>query len=124
MAVLYRYRYSNMYTQGILISPGLLVSILEPPWKGNQRNISCIPKGVYNVDYMDRSSSGQYHRCYHIIGVPGRGGILCHPGNAPDNTRGCLLPGLSSRKGFVRNSRAALDEMIKVLGKSFELEVV
>lgn len=74
---------------------------------------------------------------YHVTNVPGRGGILIHPGNfAGDSTRGlhtdswgCMLPAqrfgrlLGQRAGLV--SRGALDRIHAVTGRQgFELEVI
>ena len=92
-------------TLGVLLGPeGRVCNILEPPWKDNRSNISCIPPGRYIVEYLPRSASGKYKDCYHITGVPGRIGILIHKGNFYTHTLGCLLPGL--RVGWMKGIRA------------------
>lgn len=61
---------------------------LEPPWKNNQQNISCIPAGEYIGELVD---SPKYGRVYEIKNVPGRDHVLNHWGNKLKNTLGCVL---------------------------------
>lgn len=65
---------------------------LEPPWKDNQRNMSCIPSGVYK---LRKRYSDRFGDHFEVIGVPDRTLILFHAGNFPNDTDGCILPGLS-----------------------------
>jgi hypothetical protein len=63
---------------------------------------TCIPQGTYELELQ---SSGELHRRYsdrygarhkgmiHIKAVPGFVGIMFHPGNTDDDTKGCILPG-------------------------------
>lgn len=62
----------------------------EPPWKGNQKNISCIPERVYNVV---PHTSPKYGFCLMVENVPNRSDILFHWGNFYDETEGCILVG-------------------------------
>jgi hypothetical protein len=50
-----------------------------------------IPLGDYpiRVDYPSK----KFGMVPMVLNVPGRTGILFHPGNFPTDTRGCLLPG-------------------------------
>lgn len=127
-ARLLRYRRTYRETFGVFLCDGASFYILEPSWRDNKRNISCIPAGTYRVKYMHRSASGKYRRCYHVQGVPDRSGILIHCGNTYKHTRGCMLPGrrvgLLAGNNAVLNSRSALTEMVKLMGNEFELEVV
>lgn len=64
---------------------------LEDPWINNAPNISCIPEGQYFVKLL---YSPHFGRPYpHILGVPGRSGILIHSGNTDSDTQGCVLVG-------------------------------
>jgi Family of unknown function (DUF5675) len=115
--------------RGALIVGGEMFSVLEPPWKNNKSNISCIPSGKYVCNFMRRSSSGKYKNVYHIQHVGGRFGILIHNGNIVSHTRGCLIIG--KRKGWlanrraVLNSRTALGELADIIGeKPFKLIIV
>lgn len=61
---------------------------LEPPWRNNQRNISCIPAGTYIAELVE---SPKYGFVYEITNVPGRTHVLNHWGNKLDETLGCVL---------------------------------
>ncbi len=91
---------------GTLYIDGHVFQTLEPPWKDNKRNVSCIPSEVYRCGFMSRSSSGKYRNVYHIKEVEGRSGILIHNGNIVKHTKGCLL--LGNRRGWLNRSRAVL----------------
>ena len=57
---------------------------LELPWLGNLPGQSCIPCGSYRVIL---SLSTRFKRDMpRLIGVPGRLGILIHPGNTDHDT--------------------------------------
>jgi hypothetical protein len=107
---------------GTLYIDGQIFSTLEPPWRDNQRNISCIPSEVYQCRFMRRSSSGKYRNVYHIQRVQGRSGILIHNGNVVDHTKGCLI--LGTRRGFlygqraVLNSRTAMNRLARILNNN------
>ena len=63
---------------------------IEPAWKDNQQNISCIPPGTYEVV---KHLSPNFGRTFWLLDVPGRSEILIHVGNFRKNTRGCILVG-------------------------------
>ena len=95
-------------TLGAFISPsdGFLSYVMEPQWRDNRANVSCIPAGDYDVTYLPRSASGKYKDCYHVHGVPDRFAILIHKGNTVRDTMGCMLPGV--RVGTLGNQQAVL----------------
>lgn len=64
---------------------------LEPPWKDNRRNESCIPAGRYSVEPRSSQKFGDH---LLVTGVPDRDLILIHAGNRPTDTEGCILVGL------------------------------
>lgn len=68
----------------------LLSSTIELPWRENQRMVSSIPEGRYELvkRYTDK-------RGWHLLvtGVPNRSGILFHPANdALKELKGCIAP--------------------------------
>jgi hypothetical protein len=73
----------------------VVYNTLELPWRDNNKNISCIPDGDYNV-YLAKSE--KFNReVYLLANVPGRSGILIHDGANKSDTEGCiLLRGVSS----------------------------
>lgn len=100
---------------------------LEPPWKENQHNISCIPNGVYTV-VKELSSKGHAYPHFRVLNVPDRQGILWHAGNYFNNTLGCFLAGDSfgdrNKDGIldVLNSRATLQKLYDMLPDTFQAE--
>lgn len=98
---------------------------LEPPDKGNQHNISCIPEGTYFV-HKELTSHGHSYPHFRVDNVPDRGGILWHGGNYFHDTLGCLLVGDSfgdrDKDGLldVLNSRETLRKLYEILPDRFE----
>jgi len=63
---------------------------IELPWKGNQRNISCIPPGTYK---LRKRFSKKFKWHLYVQDVPGRSLILLHPANdAQRELQGCIAP--------------------------------
>lgn len=91
---------------------------IELPWKENQRMVSCIPEGKYELAkrYTDK-------RGWHLLvtGVPNRDGILFHPANdALKELKGCIAPvskvigpgnGTQSRKADSKLKTLVFDAM-------------
>jgi len=83
--------YYPEWTKGLIsINNVILSNSLELPWLNNQRNVSCIPEGIYPI--VQRSSS-RFRAHLLIKDVPGRDYILLHPANdASEELRGCVAP--------------------------------
>ena len=89
---------------------------LELPYKDNQRRISSIPIGVYNVRLRYPRESGTRDYLHLLIqDVPNRDYILVHRGNKSSDSRGCVLVGLKRQQDFVSNSKLAMDLLMKEL---------
>ena len=87
---------------------------LENPWLDNQRNISCIPDGQYNVRLrLARESATRDYLHLLVQEVPERNYILFHIGNSAKDTQGCILVGLTRQQDFVSNSRLAMELLMK-----------
>lgn len=87
---------------------------LELPWKDNQKNISCIPEGVYKVRLrLARESATRDYLHLLIEDVPNRKWVLVHRGNTASDSRGCVLVGFASKQDFVQNSTFAMDLLVK-----------
>lgn len=113
-ATLHRRPPTDQGTFGMLFDPegsGFICFILELPWRENKVNISCIPDGEYECQFIH---SNHFGPAYWVRGVPGRSGILFHAGNvAGDQAKGyrthsagCLLTG--SYTGALYNQKAVL----------------
>ena len=87
---------------------------LENSWQDNQRNISCIPEGVYKVRLrLARESASRDYLHLLVQEVPNRDWILFHRGNTAKDTSGCILVGLGTQQDVVNNSVLAMDLLMK-----------
>ena len=115
--LLIRDTFSEKSTIGELFLNGeRICDTLENPWLDNQRNISCIPEGNYDVRLrLPRESATREYIHLLVQEVPNRDFILVHRGNFPSQTQGCILVGLGSQQDVVSNSTLAMDLLIKEL---------
>jgi len=92
-----RFAYTPMGTFGRLSVEGFSCYTLEPPWRNNERNLSCIPTGRYGLRLgMHRRNTpdpSDDYPAYELEGVTGRNLIKIHTGNTINDSRGCILPG-------------------------------
>ncbi len=108
---------------------------LELADKDNQRDISCIPEGVYSV--IPRTSN-KYGNHLHITGVEGRGLILIHwlnyagsdnPKSGHPDTRGCVGVGEyytdmnADSIDEIGNSKNTFKAIMKIAPDGFQLTV-
>lgn len=100
---------------------------LELPFLDNQRNISSIVGGYYEVLPRNSARFGDH---LHVLDVPNRSWILFHIGNYPRNTDGCILIGLgfadidNDGKMEVASSRIAMQQLTKLITDRAELLIV
>ena len=113
--LLIRDTFSKESTIGELFLNGeRICDTLENPWQDNQRNISCIPEGVYPVRLrLPRESATRDYIHLLVKDVKDRDYILFHIGNTAKDTSGCILVGLGSQQNVVNNSRLAMDLLMK-----------
>jgi len=108
---------------------------LELAWKDNEKQVSCIPEGTYNV--VPRTSP-KYKEHLHVTDVPNRDFILIHHGNyagsmnpntGHSDIKGCVLVGQAhidiNNDGIkdITASKATMKKLMAVAGNGFELEV-
>ena len=99
---------------------------LEPPWRGNARNVSCIPEGRYDVRPRQSPKYGDH---FEVKDVADRKYILIHIGNYVKDTEGCILVGLNladingDGAPDVTTSRVALERLRKYAPQGFSLTV-
>ena len=114
--------YRDTWTDGLIFIKGILLCrSIELRWANNERNVSCIPEGVYPVAIIQHPKFGE---CLQINGVKGRSGILVHVANdAQKELRGCIAPVFSlSGNGKGQYSRLAMNYVIENLRRSGEKE--
>lgn len=75
--------------------------------------VTAIPSGRYRIDITDSARFGR--KLPLLVDVPGYSGVRIHPGNGPENTEGCLLPGKSHGSNKVGNSRDAFNKLYETL---------
>lgn len=104
-------------TFGVLIKDGVPLCVtLELPWRDNERSISCIPEGQYEIFPVN---SPRFGRTFQVAAVPGRSNILFHAGNTIDDTSGCILLGQSygalfiDQRPGIHRSRVALQKFMR-----------
>jgi ATP-dependent Lon protease len=118
---------TSTQTIGYMIVQNVLVFTLELPYRDNQRNISCVPKGTYSVV---RRNSFKYADHFHLTDVPDRSLILIHQGNFNTQTQGCILVGLSltdiNKDGCldVSESTKAMNWLNRKLPETFRLKII
>jgi len=113
--VLRRFVYRDDCVAGALLHQNWIVCYtLEEPWKNNEPRISCIPPGVYRVA---RHDSDRHPHTWRVEGVPGRSGILFHPGNTTWDTEGCILVG--RHHGLLEGVCAVLDSQAAMADLSY-----
>ena len=122
---IYRMRRSDQGTEGLLVAGDFNCRTLELPWRENQRQISCIPPGEYDVEIR---LSNKYGRVYWVRHVPNRTYILIHSGNyAGDKSQGfkshvmgCIL--LGKKSGFLGGQVAVLNSRVAVRAFMSEMD--
>jgi len=83
---------------------------------------TAIPYGIYPVVI---SFSQRFGRVLPLLmNVPDFTGIRIHPGNAPKDTEGCLLPGITRDTDFVGNSLAAFGQLYRKIHAAMEREKI
>ena len=107
--------YQDDCTVGVLNCGDFRCFTLELPDLNNQKNISCIPPGIYSTRIIQSPSLG---KCIDVMGVNGRKYIRIHAGNYTSQIEGCLLVGDSlkdiNKDGVidVTNSKATLNKIM------------
>jgi hypothetical protein len=115
-----------MGTFGVLSVNNLILFTVELPWKDNQNNQSCVPKGKYRCSWTRSPRLKKY--TYEVMGVPKRAGIRIHSANFASQVLGCISLGekigIMDGKRGVFSSVSAVRRFEKLLDKQeFILEV-
>ena len=74
---------------------------------------TAIPEGRYEMDYHYSEKFGLW--LLYLKHVPLFQGILIHPGNTPQDTKGCILLGDNRAVGRLTNSRQTLCDLYGLL---------
>jgi hypothetical protein len=102
---------------------------LELPWKNNEHQISCIPKGTYECQKVGISPRIHYAHIW-VKNVPDRDGIKIHAANFVSQLRGCIAPGEYmadlNKDGMmdVVASKRTLSRLMEYLPEEFKLIII
>ena len=104
---------------------------IERPWLLNQRNVSCVPAGVYTLEaHSYKQGTAQHLETWALVnqelGVyhypsarANRDLILLHPANRSDQLQGCIAPvahiTMSGGKLFGPSSGPTLSRLLTLL---------
>jgi len=114
-------------TLSVVMIGKLMFKMLELPDKDNQKNISCIPEGLYHA--KKRISPGKGYEVIEYIDVPNRTYIQIHAGNYTRQILGCQLAGDDfidlDGDGIpdITNTGNVLEELLFALPKKFMIEI-
>jgi len=98
--------------------------IMEREWNGNRRNVSCVPRGEYE---LVRHHGTKYPKTWALKGLTVAGGAVpdrskarfacvIHSAKHPTDLEGCLAPAEAiSSHGQAINSRQATDSLLGIL---------
>lgn len=104
-------------TFGVLATSGGWWYSMELPWKDNERSVSCIPEGTYEVNL---TYSQRFQRDLYILShVNDRDGIRIHPANYPRELEGCIALGNTysdTGEKHLVSSGSAVKALHKVMG--------
>jgi hypothetical protein len=88
--------------------------------KRKLQGLTCIPTGRYKVVY---SFSPHFNKWLpEVLNVPGYVGIRIHSGNKPEDTEGCLLPGVTRTKDWVSSSTPAFNKLLAKMQEAWKAE--
>jgi len=108
-------------TIGTLLIDGVATGLwtLELPWKDNEKNVSCIPTGTYQLvlEYSNKYKKD----LFELKSVPNRTEIKVHVGNYLSDIKGCILVGsdidfLEDGNRVVWKSSKAFDKFMALMG--------
>jgi|TARA_R110002020_G_scaffold147185_2_gene322334 hypothetical protein len=114
-------------TLSVVIAGDFMCKMLELPDKGNKKNISCIPEGVYQA--KKRISPGKGYEVIEYINVPNRTYIQMHYGNYTRQLLGCQLPGVEFKDldgdGIpdITSTEDTLKEILAIMPNIFTIEI-
>lgn len=109
-------------TFGVLLMNNVPLCVtLEDPDNGNQKNISCVPAGIYKCV---RHNGAKYKGVWRLLNVPNRDAILIHAGNTINDTEGCILVGQRFNASGIGSSVMALNDLRDMLPENFTITIL
>ena len=83
---------------------------------------TAIPFGTYEIAL----TQSQRFRCRLplLLNVPNFNGVRIHPGNTAEDTRGCILVGMTKQADKIINSRVAFETLFPLIEETLKTESV
>lgn len=93
---------------------------LNDAGEGKVYGQTAIPYGTYEVVI---TYSNRFKKQLPLLeNVKGFEGIRIHPGNTKEDTHGCILVGVNSKKGMVTESKKTFDKLFSLLRDAVEMK--
>ena len=93
---------------------------LNDAGEGKVYGQTAIPYGTYEVVI---TYSNRFKKQLPLLeNVKGFEGIRIHPGNTKEDTHGCILVGVNSKKGMVTESKKTFDKLFALLRDAVEMK--
>jgi hypothetical protein len=108
-----RFAYTPFETFGRLYMPTFSCVTVEPPWRGNQPFVSCIPPAPMQDWREYPLKPTRFRNKYatlEVCGVPKRSEIKVHVANTASQLQGCIA--LGNRLGTVGGEWAVLNSQL------------
>ena len=121
--LLTRVYYPRGCNGAIYLNKVKICNTIELPWKNNQRQISCIPEGTYELKKRHTARFGDH---LILLNVPNRSYILLHAANdAMKEIKGCIATvTVLTGQGRGDHARMALAKLVAAVYPAFEKEKV
>lgn len=117
--LLHRTYFKEGTNSALFVKGQFLGFAIELSWKDNQRNVSCIPEGEYELKARYSKRFGHH---LHIVDVKRRSLILLHPANnAKHELRGCIAP-VTQLTGIGKgsSSKPLLQKLVSLCYQAFD----
>lgn len=85
---------------------------------GGKYNITLRKEGGFNERYLNKFGADFHRGMLHVRNVPNFDYILIHIGNDDEDTRGCLLVGLSHNNKVIGSSKLAYEKFYPIVSKA------
>lgn len=98
----------------LLLNGGRLCYTIELPWRNNERQVSCIPEGKYE---LKKRYTPRFGKHLILLAVPNRSFILLHAANdALKEIKGCIAPVTTlTGEGKGAQARLALARVVQLV---------
>ncbi|HEX6553096.1 MAG TPA: DUF5675 family protein, partial [Ktedonobacteraceae bacterium] len=111
-------------TMGWLTIGDLQLGVIELPWNNNNTDTSRIPAGTYPAYIRTDGPKGWR---IELENTDPRVHVQIHRGNTPDDSKGCILPGMTRDQDRVNDSGAAMQLIQQAIinaGPGARIEVI